>query len=75
MFVLVSIARLVTPGEAVKDTMLAGGAPAVMLLAHADTAVIFGVLNVLVVAVYRAIELWLKYGRKGKARDDSDSPR
>jgi uncharacterized membrane protein YagU involved in acid resistance len=71
---LVSLARLVTPGEAVKDSLLAGAAPAVMFLAHVETALVIGVLNVLVVAVFRGVELWLKYGRKGQARNDSNSP-
>lgn len=61
------ISNLVSPGDAVKDTLLAGaGFSPAFFLAHVETALIIGVLNVVVVAVFRGVELWLKYGRKTK---------
>lgn len=61
------IPNLVSPGDAVKDTLLAGaGFSPALFLAHVETALVIGVLNVVVVAVFRGVELWLKYGRKGK---------
>lgn len=70
------IDQLVSRGDAVKDTLLAGaGFSPALFLPHFETALALGLVNAFLVAIFRGVELWLKYGRKGKARNDSDSPR
>lgn len=51
-----------TPGDVAKDSLLAaiGFSPA-LLLSHVEVAILFGVLNLIVVIAFRAVELWLKY--------------
>lgn len=68
--------HLVTPGDACKDTLLAGaGFSPALFLAHVETALIIGVLNLVVVVIFRGVELWLKYGRKSKGPNDAEPPR
>lgn len=66
--------QFVSPGDAAQDSMFtaAGFFPA--FVAHVETALIIGLVNALIVVVFRGVELWLKYGRKGKAPNDSNSP-
>lgn len=69
------IFNLVSPGDAAKDTLLAGlGFSPALLIAHVETALIIGLANVLVVAVFRGVELYLKYFRAAKVKRDTDSP-
>lgn len=68
--------NLVSPGDAAKDTLLAGaGFSPALFLAHAETALLLGLLNLLLVAVFRGAELYLKYIRAPKVKSDTDSPR
>lgn len=77
---LLSSVRLVSPGDAAKDTALAffGFTPA-LLLPRLEGALlvtlVLGVLNLLVVAAFRAVELYLKYFRKGNEPGETNSPR
>ena len=76
---LLTLFRHLTPGDAVKDSLLAvyGYWPA--LLMHIETGVVFAVLNLLVVVIFRAVELRhrMKLDRQRlaaelKGRDEAD---
>lgn len=77
---LYTLLRLVSPGDAAKDTALAGvGFAPALFTARFEGALlvtlVLGLLNLLVVAGFRGLELWLKYRGKGKGSDDADDPR
>lgn len=68
------IAHLVSPGDAVKDTLLAGaGFSPALFMAHVETALFLGLLNLLLVAIFRGVELYLKYFRNAQVKRDADS--
>ena len=61
-FSMQMLAAHLTPSDIAKDSLLAaiGFSPA-FLLTHVEVAILFGVLNLVVVIAFRAVELWLKY--------------
>lgn len=59
--------KLVTPGDLLKDSALAGLGFSPAAFFHMEPAVFFGFLNLLVVVVFRAVELFLKYRGRGSA--------
>lgn len=63
---------LIKPGELVKDSALAalGFSPAA-ILPHLDTALCLGLANLLVVIVFRLVELRMRYGKRGKEEADT----
>lgn len=80
IFKLLSLFRHLTPGDAVKDSLLAvyGYWPA--LLMHIETGLLLGLLNLVLVAIFRGIELRhrmkldrMKLAAEAKRRDEADS--
>lgn len=61
------IFKVVTPSDLAKDFSFAvlGFSPAA-LLPHLDTALVLGLLNLLIVVIFRVVELRLKYRSKGE---------
>lgn len=60
-----------TPGEAVKDSCLAAfGFSPTAFLAHVETGLVLGVLNIVVVIVFRVIELRMKYKAREQAPEE-----
>lgn len=58
---------LITPGDAVKDSLLGGaGLSLALFFKHVEIGLLLGVVNLLLVAFFRGLELYLKYRRKGR---------
>lgn len=71
--------HLVTPGDLAKDSFFVGAGFSPALLGHIETGLLFGFLTLGVNVVFRAVELYLKYGKKragsdGSASSSSSSP-
>lgn len=61
------IFKVITPGDLAKDASLTalGFSPAA-LFAHLDTALVLGIANLLIVVIFRLVELRMKYSEKGE---------
>lgn len=57
LFNLLSLLKFLRPGDAFKDTALAAFGYWPALVMQIETGVILGVLNLLVVVIFRAVEL------------------
>ena len=76
---LLTFFRFLTPGDAVKDSLLTvyGYWPA--LLVHVETGLLLGLLNLLLVAVFRGLELRhrmkldrLRLAAEAKRKDEAE---
>lgn len=79
IFRLLSLFRHLTPGDAVKDSLLAAYGYWPALLMHVETGLLLGLLNLALVAVFRGLELRhrmkldrLRLAAEAKGRDEAD---
>lgn len=74
---VLSLVRFIKPGDAVKDTVLAAYGYWPALIMHIETGLVLGLLNLLVVIVFRTVELRhrMRLDRerlKDKGRDETE---